>query len=90
MGACRRLSPVATPGIERATERPARNLESGFGLNPAARGRLYLLFRPDAHYGWLVCVLSPTNVAVEWFGVLLTAAGVGDAIWARMFLPRFS
>ncbi len=46
----------------------------------------YLLARPEAHYGWLGARVVPANPAVEWIGVLLTAAGVAVALWARWHL----
>jgi protein-S-isoprenylcysteine O-methyltransferase Ste14 len=47
---------------------------------------LFLLARPEAHYGWLGARFIPWNPAVEWTGVLLTAAGVAVALWARWHL----
>ena len=46
----------------------------------------YLLTRPEAHYGWLGARFVPANPGVAWLGVLLTAAGVGVALWARWHL----
>jgi protein-S-isoprenylcysteine O-methyltransferase Ste14 len=46
----------------------------------------YFLSRPAAHYGWLGVRFVPYSPAVEWLGVLLTAVGVGAAIWARWHL----
>ncbi len=46
----------------------------------------YLLARPEAHYGWLRARVVPASPAVEWIGVLLTAAGVTVALWARWHL----
>jgi protein-S-isoprenylcysteine O-methyltransferase Ste14 len=45
-----------------------------------------LLVRPEAHYKWLGARFVPLNPAVEWAGVLLTAAGVAVAFWARWHL----
>src|SRR5438552_9050484 len=45
-----------------------------------------LLVRPEARYGWLGSRFVPANLAVEWAGVLLTAAGVAVAFWARWHL----
>jgi protein-S-isoprenylcysteine O-methyltransferase Ste14 len=45
-----------------------------------------LLVRPEARYGWLGARFAPANPAVEWTGVLLTAAGVAVAFWARWHL----
>src|SRR6266436_4963422 len=44
-------------------------------------GAWYLLARPEAHYGWLGSRFVPAQPAVEWIGVLLTAAGVAVALW---------
>src|SRR5467141_2613307 len=49
-------------------------------------GAWYLLARPEAHYGWLGARFVPAQPAVEWIGVLLTAAGVAIAFWARWHL----
>lgn len=46
----------------------------------------YLLFRPEAHYGWLGTRFVPASPATEWTGVGITAAGVAIAIWARWHL----
>lgn len=46
----------------------------------------YLLSQPGAHFGWLGARFVPYSPAVEWIGVLLTAAGVGVAFWARWHL----
>src|SRR5260370_31016319 len=46
----------------------------------------YLLVRPEARYGWLGVRVVPASLAVEWIGVLLTAAGVAIALWARWHL----
>jgi protein-S-isoprenylcysteine O-methyltransferase Ste14 len=46
----------------------------------------YLLSRPAAHYGWLGARFVPASDAVGWAGVLLTAAGVAIAFWARWHL----
>jgi protein-S-isoprenylcysteine O-methyltransferase Ste14 len=45
-----------------------------------------LLSRPEAHYGWLGGRFVPDTTAVRWTGVLLTAAGVAIAVWARFHL----
>jgi protein-S-isoprenylcysteine O-methyltransferase Ste14 len=45
-----------------------------------------LLSRPQAHYGWLGGRFVPDTAAVRWTGVLLTAAGVAIAVWARFHL----
>lgn len=46
----------------------------------------YLLSQPGARYGWLGARFVPYSPVVEWAGVLLTAAGVGMAFWARWHL----
>ena len=46
----------------------------------------YLLSQPGARYGWLGARFAPYSPGVEWAGVLLTAAGVGVAFWARWHL----
>src|SRR5436853_3384787 len=45
-----------------------------------------LLVRPEARYGWLGAHFVRANPTVEWSGVLLTAAGVAIAFWARVHL----
>jgi len=46
----------------------------------------YLLSRPEAHYGWLGARFVPASDAAGWVGVVLTAAGVAIAFWARWHL----
>lgn len=46
----------------------------------------FYLFRPRAHYGFLGARFVPESDFVAWIGVVLTAAGVGIAIWARWHL----
>jgi protein-S-isoprenylcysteine O-methyltransferase Ste14 len=46
----------------------------------------YLQSRPEAHYGWLGARFVPASEAAGWFGVVLTAAGVAIAFWARWHL----
>jgi protein-S-isoprenylcysteine O-methyltransferase Ste14 len=46
----------------------------------------FYLFRPRAHYGLLGARFVPESDVVEWIGVVLTAAGVFIAIWARWHL----
>ena len=46
----------------------------------------WLLVRPEARYGWLGTRFIPANPGVECIGVLLTAAGVAIALWARWHL----
>jgi protein-S-isoprenylcysteine O-methyltransferase Ste14 len=46
----------------------------------------YLLSRQEAHYGWLGARFVPDTAAMQWIGILLTAAGVAAAIWARWHL----
>ena len=45
-----------------------------------------LLSRRWAHYGWLGARFVSESDAIAWIGVLLTAAGVAIAIWARWHL----
>jgi protein-S-isoprenylcysteine O-methyltransferase Ste14 len=47
----------------------------------------FLLFSlPETNRGWLGTPLYPQSLAAGWLGVLLTAAGVAFAIWARVHL----
>jgi protein-S-isoprenylcysteine O-methyltransferase Ste14 len=46
----------------------------------------YLLSRYEADYGWLGARFVPDTASMQWVAVLLTAAGVGIAIWARWHL----
>jgi protein-S-isoprenylcysteine O-methyltransferase Ste14 len=52
---------------------------------PLAFG-FYFLFRANVHYGWLSQRFLPDVAAAQIAGVLLTAAGVGIACWARYHL----
>lgn len=54
-------------------------------LLPLALG-FYLLSQPQARYGWLGSRFVRIGSAGEWLGVLLTAAGIGVAFWARWHL----
>jgi protein-S-isoprenylcysteine O-methyltransferase Ste14 len=49
-------------------------------------GASWLLLRPKAHYWWLGARFVPASPLSEWTGVLLTAAGVTIAFWARWHL----
>ena len=46
----------------------------------------FCLFQAWAHYEWLGARFVPASDAVGWNGVVLTAAGVAIAIWARWHL----
>jgi protein-S-isoprenylcysteine O-methyltransferase Ste14 len=47
----------------------------------------FLLFsRPEADHGWLGAPFYSQSLAAGWLGVLLTAAGVAIAFWARVHL----
>ncbi|MGB8475134.1 MAG: isoprenylcysteine carboxylmethyltransferase family protein [Candidatus Acidiferrum sp.] len=46
----------------------------------------YLLYRPEANYGWLGARFVPAGTSYKWLGVALTAAGTALAIWARWHL----
>jgi protein-S-isoprenylcysteine O-methyltransferase Ste14 len=46
----------------------------------------YLLGQWDARYSWLGARFVPDTATMQWIAVLLTAAGVGIAIWARWHL----
>lgn len=46
----------------------------------------YLLSQPEARHGWLGARFMQYSPVVEWAGVLLTAAGVAMALWARWHL----
>jgi protein-S-isoprenylcysteine O-methyltransferase Ste14 len=46
----------------------------------------FSLLRPWAHYGWLGARFVPLSNAAAWIAVVLTAAGVAIAFWARWHL----
>lgn len=52
---------------------------------PLAVG-FYLLYEPQPPIGWFRTRFLPPGPFGEWFGVLLTAAGIGVAFWARWHL----
>ena len=56
----------------------------GYAL-PLAVG-FYLLYQPQPPYEWLRSRFLPAGPFGEWLGVLLTAAGIGVAFWARWHL----
>jgi protein-S-isoprenylcysteine O-methyltransferase Ste14 len=46
----------------------------------------YLLYRYDFSHGWLGTRFVPDTPLVQWLAVLITAAGVAIAFWARFHL----
>jgi protein-S-isoprenylcysteine O-methyltransferase Ste14 len=52
---------------------------------PLAVG-FYLLYEPQPLFGWLRTRFLPAGPFGEWLGVLLTAAGIAVAFWARWHL----
>ena len=52
---------------------------------PLAVG-FYLLYQPQPLPGWFRSRFLPTGPFGEWLGVLLTAAGIAVAFWARWHL----
>jgi len=46
----------------------------------------YAMFSGDVPQGWLRTRLFAANIWTEVLGVVITAAGVGFAIWARVYL----
>src|SRR5437588_12979492 len=57
-----------------------------FGYTLLLAAGFYLLYQSQPLYGWLRDRFLPAGPASEWFGVLLTAAGVAVAFWARWHL----
>jgi protein-S-isoprenylcysteine O-methyltransferase Ste14 len=47
-----------------------------------------LLFAPGPWEQWQWRFVPETSLAVAWLGLALTVAGLGFAIWARLFLGR--
>jgi len=48
----------------------------------------YLMFNDNIQLGWLQSRVLPQNIVVDGFGISLTAAGIGLAIWARFYLGQ--
>jgi protein-S-isoprenylcysteine O-methyltransferase Ste14 len=48
----------------------------------------FLMFSNDVPRDWLRIRLFGANAWTEWLGVIITAAGLGFAIWARTYLGR--
>ena len=46
----------------------------------------YLMFGSDVPRDWLRVRLFAANPWTEWLGVIITAAGLGFALWARAYL----
>lgn len=46
----------------------------------------FLVFRDNIRVGWLGSTIIPRNIWIEGLAVLLTAAGIAFAIWARFYL----
>lgn len=46
----------------------------------------YLMFSGDLPRGWLRLRVLPSTLGVEIIGVIITAAGIGFAMWARAYL----
>ena len=57
-----------------------------FGYTLALGLAFYLLYEPQPLHGWLRGRIFPATRAAEWVGVLLTAAGIAMAFWARWHL----
>jgi protein-S-isoprenylcysteine O-methyltransferase Ste14 len=46
----------------------------------------YLLYKGDLRHGWLGTYFVPHTPLVQWLGVMITAAGMAIACWARIHL----
>ncbi len=46
----------------------------------------YLLYSVDLRYSWLGTFFVPHTPPVQWLGVVIMAAGIGIACWARIHL----
>ncbi len=72
--------------LKRKKTKQRESILQRFGYTLPLVVGFYLLSQPQAHYGWLGNRFVPTGPAGEWLGVLLTAAGIGVAFWARRHL----
>lgn len=57
-----------------------------FGYTLPLALTFYLLYQPQPLYRWLGGRIFPATPAAEWAGVLLAAAGIAVAFWARWHL----
>ena len=72
--------------LKRKKTKQRETLPQRFGyVLPLALG-FYLLSQPQVRYGWLGNRFVPAGPVGEWIGVLLTAAGIVVAFWARWHL----
>jgi len=77
---------VAARGAARPDWRESRLQRLSHGLPLAAA--VVLLSADPARFGRLSARFLPESAAVAWVGVLVTAAGLGFAVWARAVLGR--
>jgi len=72
--------------LKRKKTKQRESILQRFGYTlPLAVG-FYLLYEPQPLYLWLKSRFLPVGSVVEWLGVLLTAAGIAVAFWARWHL----
>jgi len=77
---------VAARGAARPEWRESRLQRLSHGLPLAAA--FILLSADPARFGRLSARWLPESAVVAWIGVLVTAAGLGFAVWARAVLGR--
>ena len=72
--------------LKRKKTKQRESVLQRFGYTvPLALG-FYLLYQSQPLYRWLDNRFFPAGPLGEWLGVLLTAAGIGVAFWARWHL----
>ena len=72
--------------LKRKKTKQRESILQRFGYTLPLVVGFYLLSQPQARYGWLGNRFFPSGPFGEWLGVLVTAAGIAVALWARWHL----
>jgi protein-S-isoprenylcysteine O-methyltransferase Ste14 len=72
--------------LKRKKTKQRESILQRFGYTLLLAVGFYLLYQPQPLYGWFRSRFLPAGPLCEWLGVVLTAAGIGIAFWARWHL----